>query len=61
MYELLDLIRRLPKSARYIGGVFILILAPAAYYSAELANHYAEIMKKQEREKGQVTPPVPAT
>lgn len=44
-----------------IGGVFILILAPAVYYSAEMANHYAEIIKKQEKEKGQATPPVPAT
>ncbi len=31
-----------------IGATFILFIAPAVYYSAEAANHYAELMKKDE-------------
>lgn len=33
-----------------IGGTFILILAPAVYYSAEVANHYQELMKREKKE-----------
>jgi hypothetical protein len=44
-----------------IGGVFVLVLAPAVYYSAELANNYSEIIRRQEAEKAKATPPVPAT
>jgi len=44
-----------------IGGIFILVLAPAVYYSAELANNYSEILKRQEKEKAAVTPPIRAT
>ena len=44
-----------------IGGVFILVLAPAVYYSAELANNYSEILKRQEKDKAAVTPPIRAT
>lgn len=32
-----------------IGGTFIAVIAPAVYYSAELANHYNEIIGEKER------------
>jgi hypothetical protein len=35
-----------------IGGAFVLFIAPAIYYSAEVANHYAELIKDRERERG---------
>lgn len=60
-FKVSDLVVGMGAFMVVIAGVFVLVLAPAVYYSAELANHYAEIMKKQEREKGQATPPVPAT
>jgi hypothetical protein len=34
-----------------IGATFILFIAPAVYYSAEVANHYAELIKKDESSK----------
>jgi hypothetical protein len=32
-----------------IGATFVLVIAPAVYYSAQLANHYNEIIRKEER------------
>jgi hypothetical protein len=60
-FKVSDLVMGVGAFMIAIGGVFILVLAPAVYYSAELANNYAEIIKRQEQEKGQVTPRVPAT
>ncbi len=34
-----------------IGGTFMLFLAPAVYYSSEVANHYRELIKKEEPSK----------
>jgi len=44
-----------------IGAIFVLVLAPAVYYSAELANNYAEIIKRQDMERERLSPQVPAT
>jgi hypothetical protein len=44
-----------------IGGLFILVIAPAVYYSAELANNYSEIIKRQERERVASGKALPAT
>ena len=60
-FKVSDLVVGMGAFMVVIGGVFIMILAQAVYYSAELANNYAEIIKRQEKEKGQATPPVPAT
>jgi hypothetical protein len=32
-----------------IGGAFVLFIAPAIFYSAEVANHYNELIKKEGR------------
>ena len=32
-----------------IGATFVVFMAPAIYYSAEVANHYNELIKKEER------------
>jgi len=34
-----------------IGAAFVIFIAPAIYYSAEVANHYNELIKKEEKEK----------
>ncbi len=39
-----------------IGGTFILFLAPAVYYSSEVANHYRELIKREEPRKSQTAP-----
>ncbi len=31
-----------------IGAAFVVFIAPAIYYSAEVANHYSELIKKEE-------------
>ncbi len=33
-----------------IGAAFVLFMTPAIYYSAEVANHYNELIKKEKRE-----------
>ena len=34
-----------------IGATFVIFMAPAIYYSAEVANHYSELIKKEAKEK----------
>ncbi len=34
-----------------IGATFVVFMAPAIYYSAEVANHYDELIKKEEKER----------
>ena len=34
-----------------IGATFVVFMAPAIYYSAEVANHYNELIKKKEAQK----------
>ena len=34
-----------------IGAAFMLFIAPAVYYSAAVANHYNELIKKEEKER----------
>ena len=60
-FKVSDLVMGVGAFMIAIGGVFILVLAPAVYYSAELANNYAEIIKRQEREKAVAGPAIPAT
>ncbi len=33
------------------GAAFVVFMAPAIYYSAEVANHYNELIKKEEKVK----------
>ena len=60
-FKVSDLVMGVGAFMIAIGAIFILVLAPAVYYSAELANNYSEIIKRQEKEKAQATPPIPAT
>lgn len=34
-----------------IGGAFVVFIAPAIYYSAEVANHYSRLIKEEEAAK----------
>ena len=34
-----------------IGATFVVFMAPAVYYSAAVANHYNELIKKEEKER----------
>ncbi len=34
-----------------IGATFVIFMAPAVYYSAAVANHYNELIKKEEKER----------
>ena len=60
-FKVSDLVMGVGAFMIAIGAIFILVLAPAFYYSAELANNYSEIIKRQEKEKAQATPPIRAT
>jgi len=43
-----------------IGATFVVFIAPAIYYSAEVANHYNELMKNEEKKGpvGRIAPQV---
>ena len=60
-FKVSDLVVGLGAFMVLIGATFILVLAPAVYYSAELANNYNEILKRQESEKAVRAPAIPAT
>ncbi len=45
-FKVSDLVMGLGAFMLVIGATFILFIAPAVYYSAEVANHYAELIKK---------------
>jgi hypothetical protein len=47
-FKVSDLVIGMGAFMLVIGGTFILALAPAVYYSAEVANHYDELIKKKE-------------
>lgn len=40
-----------------VGGAFVLFIAPAIFYSAEVANHYNQLMKKEEARAAAPTGP----
>jgi hypothetical protein len=42
-----------------IGGVFVLILAPAVYYAAQVANNYAEAIKREAKQRVVQGAPIP--
>lgn len=50
-FKLSDLVIGIGVFMLLIGGTFILVLSPAVYYAAEVANHYHEIIKKEESGK----------
>ena len=60
-FKVSDLVVGMGAFMVLIGATFILVLAPAVYYSAELANNYNEILKKQEKEKAVRGPAIPVT
>lgn len=50
-FKVSDLVTGLGAFMVLIGATFVAIIAPAVYYSAELANHYNEIIRKEEAKK----------
>jgi hypothetical protein len=51
-FKVSDLVVGMGAFMLAIGGAFVVFIAPAIYYSAEVANHYNELIKDKEREKG---------
>lgn len=60
-FKVSDLVTGLGAFMIVIGGAFVLFIAPAIYYSAEVANHYNELIKKEETKKGHAAAPQPTT
>lgn len=60
-FKVSDLVVGMGAFMVLIGATFILVLAPAVYYSAELANNYNEILKRQEKEKAVPGRAIPVT
>lgn len=46
-FKVSDLVVGLGAFMILIGGTFVAVIAPAVYYSAELANHYNEIIARK--------------
>ncbi len=58
-FKLSDLVMGIGAFMLVIGGTFIVFIAPAVYYSAEVANHYEELIKREKKEasaKGRAMP-----
>jgi hypothetical protein len=60
-FRVSDLVVGLGAFMLVIGGAFILFIAPAIYYSAEVANHYNELIKDKERHKATTETASPQT
>ena len=50
-FRVSDLVVGLGAFMIVIGATFVVFMAPAVYYSAEVANHYNELIKKEEKER----------
>lgn len=50
-FKVSDLVTGLGLFMIAIGGAFVVFIAPAIYYSAEVANHYDKLIKKEEERK----------
>ena len=50
-FRVSDLVVGVGAFMLFIGAAFVVFIAPAIYYSAEVANHYNELIKKEEKEK----------
>ncbi len=50
-FEISDLVIGMGVFIVVIGASFVVFIAPAIYYSAEVANHYNELLKKNEGQK----------
>ncbi len=48
-FKVSDLVIGMGAFMVVIGAAFVVFIAPAIYYSAEVANHYNELIKKEER------------
>ncbi len=49
-FKVSDLVIGMGAFMVVIGAAFVLFMTPAIYYSAEVANHYNELIKKEKRE-----------
>ncbi len=50
-FEISDLVIGMGVFMVVIGASFVVFMAPAIYYSAEVANHFNELTKKEEAQK----------
>ncbi len=50
-FEVSNLVIGLGAFMIVIGATFVVFMAPAVYYSAAVANHYNELIRKEEQEK----------
>jgi hypothetical protein len=50
-FEISDLVIGMGVFMVVIGASFVVFMAPAIYYSAEVANHFNELIKKEEAQK----------
>jgi hypothetical protein len=46
-FKVADLVIGLSIFMIVVGSTFVLFMAPAVFYSAQVANHYDELMKKE--------------
>ena len=50
-FKVSDLVIGVGVFMMVMGGTFVVVISPAVYYSAEVANHYAELIKKEEAKR----------
>lgn len=50
-FKVSDLVTGLGAFMIVIGGAFVVFIAPAIYYSAEVANHYDKLIKEEEKRR----------
>ena len=50
-FKVSDLVIGMGAFMVVIGATFVVFMAPAVYYSAAVANHYNELIKKEEQER----------
>ncbi len=50
-FRVSDLVTGLGAFLIVVGGSFVVFIAPAIRYSAEVANHYDELIKREERQR----------
>ncbi|MFQ5472469.1 MAG: hypothetical protein ACE5FA_06250 [Dehalococcoidia bacterium] len=50
-FKVSDLVIGMGAFMILIGGTFVVFIGPAVYYSAEVANHYDQLMKEKKEKK----------
>jgi hypothetical protein len=55
-FRISDLVIGMGAFMIVIGGAFVVFIAPAVFYSAQVANHYEELVKKERAQEKGATP-----